>query len=44
MYSLLSQKPRNLFIEVLEYAEVVVLSKENQEQLYLEIPKVQRFF
>lgn len=44
MYSLLSQKPGNLFIEVLEDAEVVVLTKENQEQLYLEIPKLERFF
>ena len=44
MYSLLSQKPGNLFIEVLEDAEVVVLTKEYQEQLYLEIPKLERFF
>jgi CRP-like cAMP-binding protein len=44
MYSLLSQKSGNLFIEVLEDAEVVLLSKENQEQLYLEIPKLERFF
>jgi CRP-like cAMP-binding protein len=44
MYSLLSQKPGNLFIEVLEDSEVEVLSKENQEQLYLEIPKLERFF
>lgn len=44
MYSLLSQKPGNLFIEVIEDSEVVVLSKENQEQLYLEIPKLERFF
>ena len=44
MYSLLSQKPDNLFIEVLEDAEVVVLSKENQEELYHEIPKLERFF
>jgi CRP/FNR family transcriptional regulator, anaerobic regulatory protein len=44
MYSLLSQKPGNLFIEVLEDAEVVVLSKENQETLYKEIPKLERFF
>jgi CRP-like cAMP-binding protein len=44
MYSLLSQKPGNLFIEVLEDAEIVILSKENQEQLYLEIPKLERFF
>ena len=44
MYSLISQKPGNLFIEVLEDAEVVLLSKENQEKLYLEIPKLERFF
>jgi len=44
MYSLLSQKPANLFIEVLEDAEVVLLSKENQELLYREIPKLERFF
>ena len=44
MYSLLSQKPGNLFIEVLEDAEVVLLSKKNQEVLYTEIPKLERFF
>src|SRR6478609_1169357 len=44
MYSLLSQKPGNLFIEVLEDAEVVLLSKKNQEILYREIPKLERFF
>jgi CRP-like cAMP-binding protein len=44
MYSLLSQKPGNLFIEVLEDAEVLLLSKENQEILYREIPKLERFF
>ena len=44
MYSLLSQKPGNLFIEVLEDSEVVLLSKENQELLYHEIPKLERFF
>jgi CRP-like cAMP-binding protein len=44
IYSLLSQKPGNLFIEVLEEAEVVLLSKANQEALYREIPKLERFF
>ncbi|NHN26401.1 Crp/Fnr family transcriptional regulator [Flavobacterium jejuense] len=44
MYSLLSQKPGNLFVEVIEDAEVVLLSKENQELLYHEIPKLERFF
>ena len=44
MYSLISQKPGDLFIEVIEDAEVVLLSKENQEQLYHDIPKLERFF
>jgi CRP-like cAMP-binding protein len=44
MYSLISQKPGNLFIEVLEDAEVVMLSKQNQDLLYTEIPKLERFF
>nr|WP_315250205.1 Crp/Fnr family transcriptional regulator [uncultured Flavobacterium sp.] len=44
MYSLLSQKPGNLFIQVLEDAEVILLSKENQETLYKEIPQLERFF
>ncbi|MCG9791438.1 Crp/Fnr family transcriptional regulator [Flavobacterium algicola] len=44
MYSLISQKPGDLFIEVLEDAEIIVLSKENQEILYQEIPKFERFF
>jgi CRP-like cAMP-binding protein len=44
MYSLLSQRPGNLFIQVIEDAEVVLLSKENQEALYKEIPKLERFF
>ena len=44
MYSLLSQKPGNLFIQVLEDAEIVLLSKENQEILYRGIPKLERFF
>lgn len=44
MYSLLSQKPGNLFVEVLEDSEVILLSKENQEELYLKIPKLERFF
>jgi len=44
MYSLLSQKPGNLFIQVLEDAEIVLLTKKNQEILYREIPKLERFF
>ncbi len=44
MYSYISQKPGNLFIEVLEDAEVAIITKENQEELYLQIPKLERFF
>ena len=44
MYSLLSQQPGTLFIEVLEDAEVVLLSKTDQEALYAAIPKLERFF
>ena len=44
MYSYISEKPGNLFIEVLEDAEIVSISKENLQQLYHEIPKLERFF
>jgi CRP-like cAMP-binding protein len=44
MYSLLSQKPGILNIEALEDTEVLLLSKANQEKLYLEIPKFEHFF
>lgn len=44
MYSYISEKPGNLFIEVLEDAEVVMITKENHQQLFQEIPKLERFF
>jgi len=44
MYSYISKKPGNLFIEVLEDAELVLITKENHQQLYQEIPKLERFF
>jgi len=44
MYSLISQKPGTLYIEALEDTELILLSKVNQEKLYLEIPKFERFF
>jgi CRP/FNR family transcriptional regulator, anaerobic regulatory protein len=44
MYSYISEKPGNLFIEVLEDAEVISISKENHHQLYQQIPKLERFF
>lgn len=44
MYSYLSQRPGQLFIETNEEAEVILLSKENQEKLYVQVPKMERFF
>ena len=44
MYSLLSQQPGILNIEALEDTETILLSKINQEKLYLEVPKFERFF
>lgn len=44
MYSYISGKPGNLFIEVLEDAEIVTISKENHQELYKAIPKLERFF
>lgn len=44
MYSLISQKPGIQTIEALEDTEVLLLSKTNQEKLYLEIPKFEHFF
>ncbi|WP_407426499.1 Crp/Fnr family transcriptional regulator [Arcticibacter sp.] len=44
MYSLISQKPGMLNIEALEETEVLKLSKNNQELLYREVPKFERFF
>jgi len=44
MYSYLSGRPGNQFIEVIEDAEVLEITKENQERMYLEVPKMERFF
>jgi CRP-like cAMP-binding protein len=44
MYSMISQKPGTLNIEALEDTETILLSKVNQEKLYTEIPKFERFF
>lgn len=44
MYSLLSQRPGQLYIEANEPANTIILSKQNQELLYKEVPKMERFF
>jgi len=44
VYSLITQKPGTLNIEALEDTEIILLSKANQEKLYIEVPKFERFF
>lgn len=44
MFSLLSGKPGQLNIDALEDSEVLLLAKSDQEQLYRDIPKFERFF
>jgi CRP-like cAMP-binding protein len=44
IYSLISAKPGTLNIESNEDAELILLSKVNQEKLYQIIPKFERFF
>lgn len=44
MYSLISQQPGILNIEALEDTEMLLLTKTDQDKLYLELPKFERFF
>lgn len=44
MYSLLSQQPGHLNIDALADTQVLLLSKADQEILYAQIPKFERFF
>lgn len=44
LYSLFSQKPGQLYIQALVNTDVWLLPKQAQEQLYLKIPKLERFF
>jgi CRP-like cAMP-binding protein len=44
LYSLLSQKPAALNIEAIADAEVLLLSRDNQQLLYETVPKFERFF
>lgn len=44
LYSLITQRPAMLNIQALEATEVWMLSKSNQERLYTEVPKFERFF
>jgi len=44
MYSLIAQKPGILNIEALEDTDAIILTKANQEKLYVAVPKFERFF
>jgi CRP-like cAMP-binding protein len=44
MYSLFSQKPGTLNIESSEETEVLLLSRKDQEKLFIQVPKFERYF
>jgi CRP-like cAMP-binding protein len=44
MYSLISQKPGTLNIDALEDSVVLLLSRKEQEQLFIQVPSFERFF
>lgn len=44
MYSLISQQPGHLNIDALEDTDVLLLARKEQEKLFEEIPRLERFF
>lgn len=44
MYSFLSQRPGQLYIEANEDAHVIEISKKNQARMYVDVTKMERFF
>ncbi len=44
MYSLISQKPGNLNIDAIEDTNVLLLSRSDEEKLFINVPKFERFF
>lgn len=44
MYSFLAGKVSHTYIEVIDDAEVYIITKEKQEELYKLVPKTERFF
>lgn len=44
MYSFLSQSPSTSYIEVLEDSELLILTRDNQNELFSKVPKVERYF
>jgi CRP-like cAMP-binding protein len=44
MYSFLTQKPARVAIDALEDSEVLIIDKESWEELFVRVPKFERFF
>jgi CRP-like cAMP-binding protein len=44
MYSFLNQVPAIMCIDALEHSEVLELSKQDMDSLYVDVPKFERFF
>jgi CRP-like cAMP-binding protein len=44
IYSLITQKPGQLNIEAIEDSDVFLMSRKDQEILFLKVPKFERFF
>ena len=44
IYSFLTQKPSRYFIQSLEEGEVLQISKDDLETLYIKSPKMERYF
>lgn len=44
LYSFLTQTPATYFIDALEDAEIIQITKENLDKLYEKVPKFERFF
>jgi CRP-like cAMP-binding protein len=44
LYSFLTQTPASYFIDALEDTEILQISKENLDRLYIRVPKFERFF
>jgi len=42
--SFINQRPSHYFIEAIELSEILVISKEDKEKLYQNIPKVEKLF
>jgi CRP-like cAMP-binding protein len=44
IYSFLTQKPSEYFVEALEEAQVLQISRQQLEELYSKVPKMERYF